>query len=275
MDANTMAITLPRDDSPSDKIANCTNLLRDARDMKLNVLVAANVGVLNNLKGHHAIDPTEHAVSGVHRVMKMLGRKEADPNIITRCSIDVWLGTPHFLNHADHETLHPYTKLDFATEKGDTAALMLHLGHILTTRKQFSKISRLRVFILLPTSLCSDSEVAGSIQTELQTLIHDTRLGVARGQIDVVPWPHIDSTARPRRADRCAALASTIASTSGAGSSVVMLELPQLPAHSVSDGDDAEYIRDIRSLSCSSTEENQAMVFLSKYEPGHVITSAI
>jgi hypothetical protein len=177
------------------------------------------------------------------------------------------------LNHAGHESSHSLSDSDFETEKSDTAALMLHLGHILTNRKQFSAISRLRVFILLPASLHDDGAVADRIQKRLRALIHETRLGVEAGQIDVMPWPVVDGDA-PTRAERCAALSATVASTSGVGSSVVLLDLPQVPADDASGAECAAYVEDIRTLSSAGGGE-QAMVFLQKNEPGHVITSAI
>ena len=168
------------------------------------------------------------------------------------------------MNHAGHESSHSLSDSDFETEKSDTAALMLHLGHILTNRKQFSAISRLRVFILLPASLHDDGAVADRIQKRLRALIHETRLGVEAGQIDVMPWPVVDGDA-PTRAERCAALSATVASTSGVGSSVVLLDLPQVPADDASGAECAAYVEDIRTLSSAGGGE-QAMVFLQKNE---------
>ena len=175
------------------------------------------------------------------------------------------------MDHAGHESSHSLSEGDFETRKSDTSALMLHLGHILTNRKQFSAISRLRVFILLPASLHDDGAVADRIQKTLRALIHETRLGVEAGQIDVMPWPMVDGITR---AERCSALSTIIASTSCVGSSVVLLDLPQIPADDASSAECAAYVEGIRTLSSAGGGE-QAMVFLQKNEPGHVITSAI
>jgi potassium/chloride transporter 9 len=85
MDANTVAMTIPSAGGGDSAVANCLNLVRDARDLRHNIMLAANTGVLNDMEGHHASE-AERA-SGASKLLCRTGGV-----VHTRCSIDVWLG---------------------------------------------------------------------------------------------------------------------------------------------------------------------------------------
>ena len=73
--------------------------MRDARDLRHNIMLAANTGVLNDMEGHALIEAEERATA----TRGLCGARSG--MVHTRCSIDVWLGTDLFLNHEGRESL--------------------------------------------------------------------------------------------------------------------------------------------------------------------------